>query len=86
MKAGILRTICQIPVDALHVPARLARIQESVDESKILAARVLINQMRSQGMYENIHEADQEILVKHVHAKQRRDFGASRFEESPDAD
>ena len=35
--------------------------------------------------FEHIHEADQEILVKHVHAKQLRDFGASRFDESPDA-
>lgn len=32
--------------------------------------------------FENIHEADQEILVKHVHAKQLREFGASRFEDS----
>ena len=36
--------------------------------------------------FEHIHEADQEILVKHVHAKQLRDFGASRFDESPDAE
>ncbi len=36
--------------------------------------------------FENIHEADQEILVKHVHAKQLREFGASRFEKSPEAE
>ncbi len=34
--------------------------------------------------FEHIHEADREILVKHVHGKQLRALGASRFEESDD--
>lgn len=32
--------------------------------------------------FEHIHEADREILIKHVHGKQLRALGASRFEES----
>jgi len=31
--------------------------------------------------FEHIHEADREILVKHVHGKQLKSIGASRFEE-----
>lgn len=31
--------------------------------------------------FEHIHEADRELLVKHVHGKQLRALGASRFEE-----
>ena len=31
--------------------------------------------------FEHIHEADREILVKHVHGKQLRALGAARFEE-----
>ncbi len=31
--------------------------------------------------FEHIHEADQELLVKHVHGKQLRSLGAARFEE-----
>jgi predicted nuclease with TOPRIM domain len=34
--------------------------------------------------FEHIHEADREILVKHVHGKQLRALGASRFEEDND--
>ena len=32
--------------------------------------------------FEHIHEADRELLVKHVHGKQLRSLGAARFEES----
>ncbi len=32
--------------------------------------------------FEHIHEADREILVKHVHGKQLKALGASRFEET----
>lgn len=31
--------------------------------------------------FEHIHDADREILVKHVHGKQMRALGAARFEE-----
>ena len=31
--------------------------------------------------FEHIHEADRELLVKHVHGKQLRSLGAARFEE-----
>jgi hypothetical protein len=31
--------------------------------------------------FEHIHEADRELLVKHVHGKQLKSLGASRFEE-----
>jgi hypothetical protein len=31
--------------------------------------------------FEHIHEADREILVKHIHGKQLRALGAARFEE-----
>jgi len=31
--------------------------------------------------FEHIHDADQELLVKHVHGKQLRSLGAARFEE-----
>ena len=34
--------------------------------------------------FEHIHEADREILIKHVHGKQLRALGASRFEEDDD--
>jgi len=32
--------------------------------------------------FEHIHEADRELLVKHVHGKQLRALGAARFEEN----
>ena len=32
--------------------------------------------------FEHIHDADRELLVKHVHGKQLRSIGAARFEES----
>ena len=32
--------------------------------------------------FEHIHDADRELLVKHVHGKQLRSLGAARFEES----
>lgn len=32
--------------------------------------------------FEHIHEADRELLVKHIHGKQLRALGASRFEEN----
>jgi hypothetical protein len=32
--------------------------------------------------FEHIHEADREILVKHVHGKQLKSLGAARFEEN----
>ncbi len=32
--------------------------------------------------FEHIHDADQELLVKHVHGKQLRSLGAARFEEN----
>ncbi len=35
--------------------------------------------------FEHIHEADRELLVKHVHGKQLRSLGASRFEEDDPA-
>lgn len=34
--------------------------------------------------FEHIHEADREILVKHVHGKQLRALGAARYEEDED--
>ena len=42
---------------------------------------------RKKGLYtialdfEHIHESDRELLVKHVHGKQLRAFGATRFED-----
>lgn len=35
--------------------------------------------------FEHIHEADREVLVKHVHGKQLTALGAARFEENNDA-
>ncbi|MBC8210178.1 MAG: PilZ domain-containing protein [Gammaproteobacteria bacterium] len=32
--------------------------------------------------FEHIHEADRELLVKHVHGKQLKSLGATRFEEN----
>ncbi|MCK4707637.1 MAG: PilZ domain-containing protein [Gammaproteobacteria bacterium] len=32
--------------------------------------------------FEHIHDADRELLVKHVHGKQLRSLGATRFEEN----
>ena len=31
--------------------------------------------------FEHIHEADRELLIKHIHGKQLRSLGASRFED-----
>lgn len=36
--------------------------------------------------FEHIHDADQELLVKHVHSKQLRSLGAARFAENNELD
>ncbi|MDJ0833720.1 MAG: PilZ domain-containing protein [Gammaproteobacteria bacterium] len=72
----------------LHLKLLPSR-QQIVSFARVIQCEMLDHE---QGKYrisldfENIHEADQEILVKHVHAKQLRDFGASRFDDSPDAE
>lgn len=53
----------------------------------VVFAKVVKCQKEKDGKYrialdfEHIHEADREILVKHVHGKQLRALGAARFEE-----
>jgi len=40
------------------------------------------NKFRISLDFEHIHEADRELLVKHVHGKQLKSLGATRFEEN----
>ena len=44
------------------VSTQFTALQKEIDESKILAARVLINQMKSQGVYDNIQDAEFKVF------------------------
>lgn len=71
--------------DIVELNLRLLPSQQKI----VVFAKVINCQLdEKQGEYtisldfEHIHEADRELLVKHVHGKQLKSLGAARFEES----
>ena len=62
MRANIFKIIRQIATRAFGVSPQLAMLQREIDESKILAARVLINQIKSLGLLENIKDAEFKVF------------------------
>lgn len=100
MKTSILRSIRQIIRNAIGMPAQLERhhrlIQRDTDGSQMLAAKVLINQLKSMGVYENIQDAEFKVfsqwgddgiiqfLVHHLEIKPRTfiEFGVENYRES----
>lgn len=62
MKKNILKTLRQIIRQSLGISADFADIRNEIYETKILTARLLINQIKSQGMYENIQDAEFKVF------------------------
>jgi len=100
MKTSILKSMRQIIRNAIGMPAQLERhhrlIQKDTDGSQMLAAKVLINQLKSMGVYENIQDAEFKVfsqwgddgiiqfLVHHLEIKPRTfiEFGVENYRES----
>lgn len=61
----------------LVIFARVVRCQEVTGQDQPGRYRISLD-------FEHIHEADRELLVKHVHSKQLRALGAARFGEEDD--
>lgn len=62
MKANILKIIHQIAISVFGISPQLAMLQREVDENKILAARVLINQIKSLGLFESIQHTEFKVF------------------------
>lgn len=62
MKTNILKNLRQFTRKGLGITADFANIRNEIHETKALAARLLITQMKSQGMYENIHDAEFKVF------------------------
>jgi len=74
-----------IPGDIIELQLKLLPSkQEIVTFSKVIDCQP-VNDSKNQYLisldFEHIHEADRELLVKHVHGKQLRALGAARFED-----
>ena len=65
MKIKIHKSISQIARQVFGtsgISTRFARLRKEVDESKILDAKILINQMKSLGVYENIQDVEFKVF------------------------
>lgn len=66
MKTSICKVIHQMGGNILGLPTQLKRIQKAIqkdiEESKMLAAKFLINQMKLEGVYENIQDAEFKVF------------------------
>jgi hypothetical protein len=96
MRANILQIIRQIATRAFGISPQLAMLQREIDEAKILAARVLINQIESLGLLENIQDAEFKVfsqwgddgiiqyLVQHLEIEPKTfiEFGVQNYRES----
>ncbi len=96
MRAKILTIIRQIARRAFGISPQLAMLQREIDENGILAARVLINQMKSLGLFENIQDAEFKVfsqwgddgiiqyLVHHLKIEPQTfiEFGVQNYRES----
>ena len=96
MKANILKVIRQIATRVFGISPQLAMLQRELDENKILAARVLINQIKSLGLLENIQDAECKVfsqwgddgiiqyLVHHLEIEPKTfiEFGVQNYRES----
>jgi hypothetical protein len=96
MRANILQIIRQIATRAFGISPQLAMLQREIDENKILAARVLINQIESLGLLENIQDAELKVfsqwgddgiiqyLVHHLKIEPKTfiEFGVQDYRES----
>lgn len=96
MKTNILKNLKQITRKGLGITADFDNIRNEIHETKVLAARLLITQMKSQGMYENIHDAEFKVfsqfgddgiiqyLVHHlgIETKIFIEFGVENYTES----
>ena len=96
MRTDILKIIRQIATRVFGISPQLAMLQREIDESKILTARVLINQTNSLGLLENIKDAEFRVfsqwgddgiiqyLVHHLQIEPRTfiEFGVQNYRES----
>lgn len=96
MKTNILKTLRQIIRQGSGISADFANIRNEIHETKMLIARFLINQMKSQGMYGNVQDAEFKVfsqfgddgiiqyLVHHlkIETKTFIEFGVENYTES----
>jgi hypothetical protein len=96
MGANILKIIRQIATQAFGISPQLAMLQREIDDNKILAATVLINQMKSMGLFGNIQDAEFKVfsqwsddgiiqyLVYHLEIEPQTfiEFGVQNYRES----
>jgi hypothetical protein len=96
MRANILKVIRQITTRVFGISAQMATLQREIDEAKILAARVLISQIKSLGLLENIQDAEFKVfsqwgddgiiqyLVHHLEIEPQTfiEFGVQNYRES----
>ena len=62
MRANILKIIHKIAARVFGTSAQLAMLQRQIDENKILAAGVLINEIKARGLLENIKDAEFKVF------------------------
>lgn len=96
MKTNILKTLRKIIRQGLGISADFANLRNEIHETKMLVASFLINQMKSQDMYENIQYAEFKVfsqfgddgiiqyLVHHlkIESKTFIEFGVENYTES----
>ena len=96
MKTNILKILRQIIRQGLGISADFANLRNEIHETKMLVASFLINQMKSQDMYENIQYAEFKVfsqfgedgiiqyLVHHLKIEPKTfiEFGVENYTES----
>ena len=96
MKTNILKNTMQIIRKGLGITADFVNIQNEIHETKMLTTRLLINQMKSQGMHRNVQDVEFKVfaqfgddgiiqyLVHHlkIESKTFIEFGVENYTES----